>query len=95
MGLRRKAAIVTGASSGIGRAIALALAREGATVAVNYARDAEGASSTVKDIEGSGGNAFALQADVSKSADVQRLVDETVREFRRLDVMVNNAGVEH
>ena len=95
MELTGKAAIVTGASSGIGRAIALALAREGATVAVNYARDAEGASSTVKDIEGSGGNAFALQADVSKSADVQRLVDETVREFGRLDVMVNNAGVEH
>jgi NAD(P)-dependent dehydrogenase (short-subunit alcohol dehydrogenase family) len=95
MGLTGKAAIVTGASSGIGRAIALALAREGATAAVNYARDAEGASSTVKDIEGSGGKAFALQADVSKSADVQRLVDETVREFGRLDVMVNNAGVEH
>lgn len=95
MELAGKTATVTGSSSGIGQAIALALAREGATVAVNYARDAEGAQSTVKEIEAGGGRAFACGADVSKPADVQNLIGETVRRFGRLDIMVNNAGVEY
>lgn len=95
MQLAGKAAVVTGASSGIGRAIALALGREGAAVAVNYARDAEGADSTVKEIEDSGGRAVAVQADVSKVDDVKNLVGRAVKEFGRLDVMVNNAGVEY
>jgi len=95
MELRDKVAIVTGSSAGIGRAIALAFAREGAAVAVNYARNAAGAESTVKEIEDDGGSALAVQADVLKPEDVKNLVGRTVREFGRLDVMVNNAGVEH
>jgi glucose 1-dehydrogenase len=95
MQLKDKTAIVTGASSGIGRSIALAFAREGAAVTVNYARDAEGAASTVKEIEDGGGRAVAVRADVSKPEDVKALVEQTVKELGGLDVMVNNAGVEH
>lgn len=94
MELAGKAAIVTGASSGIGRAIALALAAEGASVAANYARDAAGAGSTVEEIEAGGGKAFTIQADISNPEEVKNLVSEAVGRFGRLDVMVNNAGVE-
>jgi glucose 1-dehydrogenase len=90
MQLMDKTAIVTGASSGIGRSIAFA--REGAAVTVNYAR---GAASTVKEIEDGGGRAVAVRADVSKPEDVKALVERTVKELGGLDVMVNNAGVEH
>ena len=95
MQLAGKTAVVTGASSGIGRAIALALGGEGAAVAVNYARDAEGADATVKEIVDNGGRAVAVQADVSNGDDVRNLVGRAVSEFGRLDVMVNNAGVEY
>ncbi len=95
MELRDKVAIVTGASSGIGRAIALGFAREGAAVAVNYARNVEGAESTVKEIESDGGRALTVRADISKPEEVKTLIGRTVREFGRLDVMVNNAGVEY
>jgi glucose 1-dehydrogenase len=95
MELRDKVAIVTGASSGIGRAIALGFAKEGAAVAVNYARNVEGAESTVKEIESDGGRALTVQADISKPEEVKTLIGRTAREFGRLDVMVNNAGVEH
>ncbi len=93
--LDSKVALVTGASSGIGRTIALAFAREGAAVAVNYVEDdPDEAEDVVKQIEDAGGRAVAIQGDVTEQEDVENLVGETVKEFGRLDIMVNNAGVE-
>ncbi|MEI9989757.1 MAG: glucose 1-dehydrogenase [Rhizomicrobium sp.] len=91
--LEGKVALVTGASKGIGAAIARALAAEGAAVAVNYSSDRDGASRVVADIKDGGGKAVAIQADVSKAADIARLFAETKKHFGRLDVLVNNAGV--
>src|ERR1700747_1387639 len=91
--LSKKVAIVTGASKGIGAGIALALAAEGARVAVNYSSDREGAGRVVQAIIDSGGNAIAVGADVSKVADVVRLFKEGDSAFGSLDVLVNNAGV--
>lgn len=94
MSVQGKVAIVTGSSSGIGRAIALALGTAGASVCINYREDARDTEQMKRRIEGAGGQAIVVSADVGKLADVQRLVDETVRAFGRLDVMVNNAGIE-
>jgi 3-oxoacyl-[acyl-carrier protein] reductase len=91
--LTGKVAIVTGASKGIGAAIANGLADAGASVVVNYASSREGADRVVAQIVGKGGKAVALKADVSKAADVGRLFDETKKAFGSLDVLVNNAGV--
>jgi 3-oxoacyl-[acyl-carrier protein] reductase len=91
--LAGKVAVVTGASKGIGAGIARGLGAEGAAVVVNYASDRDGASRVVANIKDMGGKATAVQADVSKSADVKRLFDETNKAFGRLDVLVNNAGV--
>jgi 3-oxoacyl-[acyl-carrier protein] reductase len=91
--LNNKVAIVTGASKGIGAGIAKGLAAEGAAVVVNYASSKEGADRVVAEIVGKGGKAIAVQGDVSKLADVQRLFGETKKAFGRLDVLVNNAGV--
>ncbi|MGH7254627.1 MAG: SDR family NAD(P)-dependent oxidoreductase, partial [Nitrospirales bacterium] len=91
--LTEKIAIVTGASSGIGRAIAERLAQNGATVVVNYGKSADKAKQVVAGIEAKGGKAVAIQADMSKIADVRRLVRETVQRFGRLDILVNNAGM--
>lgn len=91
--LQNKVAIVTGASKGIGAAIAVRLAADGASVVVNYASSKEGADRVVSEIKGNGGKAIAVQADVSKQADVERLFAETKKAFGRLDVLVNNAGV--
>jgi 3-oxoacyl-[acyl-carrier protein] reductase len=91
--LKGKVAIVTGASKGIGAAIARQLAEAGAAVAVNYASDKAGADRVVGNILRGGGKAVAIQADVSKSADVKRLFDETVAAFGRPSILVNNAGV--
>jgi 3-oxoacyl-[acyl-carrier protein] reductase len=91
--LTEKVAIVTGASAGIGRAIAERLAQEGATVVVNYGKSADKARAVVAGIESKGGKALAVQADISKIADVRRLVRETVQRFGRLDILVNNAGM--
>jgi len=91
--LTGKAAVVTGASKGIGAAIARALAAEGASVAVNYATSREGADRVVAAIEGEGGRAVAVGGDVSKSGDVERIFAEAEAAFGRLDVLVNNAGV--
>jgi glucose 1-dehydrogenase len=94
MSLENKAAIVTGSDSGIGRAIALELARQGAAVTINYHRNEGAALATKKEIEDAGGKAQIIQADVSSVADIQKLVDGTVAAFGRLDILVNNAGME-
>jgi glucose 1-dehydrogenase len=94
MMLANKVAIVTGGDSGIGHAISVGLAREGAAVTINYHRDQAAAEETLRHIEQAGGKGLVIQADVSSPADIQKLVDQTVRAFGRLDVMVNNAGME-
>jgi len=91
--LEGKVAIVTGASKGIGAAIAKGLGAAGAAVVVNYASSREGADRVVAEITGRGGRAVAVQGDVAKAADVRRLFEETQRAFGTLDVLVNNAGV--
>ena len=91
--LNGKVAIVTGASKGIGASIATALGAAGASVVVNYSSSKDGADRAVKEIIAKGGKAIAVQGDVSKSADVLRLLDETKRAFGKLDILVNNAGV--
>ena len=93
MSLEGKVAIVTGGSRGIGRATALELARQGATVVINYNKNAEEAQKLVAQIEEAGGKGRAIQADVSVGADAQRLIEETVKTFGRLDILVNNAGI--
>jgi 3-oxoacyl-[acyl-carrier protein] reductase len=91
--LTKKIAIVTGASNGIGRAIAERLAQDGATVVVNYGKSADKAKQVVAGIEAKGGKAVAIQADISKAADARRLVRDTIKEFGRLNILVNNAGM--
>ncbi|WP_396616024.1 glucose 1-dehydrogenase [Lysobacter soli] len=91
--LAGKVAVVTGASKGIGAGIATALAAEGAAVVVNYASSKSGADAVVERITKAGGKAIAVKADVSKADDAQALIDAAVKEFGRLDVLVNNSGV--
>jgi 3-oxoacyl-[acyl-carrier protein] reductase len=91
--LTGKVAVVTGASKGIGAAIAKQLADEGAAVVVNYASSKAGADRVVAEITGKGGKAVAVQADLAKEADVRRLFAEAKKAFGRLDILVNNAGV--
>jgi len=91
--LTGKVALVTGAARGIGRAIALRLAQDGAAVVVNYSGSIQQAQDTVAHIEQAGGKAVSVQADVSKVAEVRRLFDATVEKYGRLDILVNNAGV--
>lgn len=93
MKLNGKIAVVTGASSGIGAGIAKALGAEGATVVVNYASSKTGADAVVASIEKAGGKAVAIQADMSKGADVIRLFDAVKADHGQVDVLVNNAGV--
>lgn len=93
MRLKDKVALVTGGSRSIGRAISLGFAREGADVAVNYERRAEAADRVVAEIRSLGRRALAVQADVSDAAQVQAMVDEVVRTFGRIDVLMNNAGI--
>src|ERR1700730_1020779 len=91
--LRGKVAVVTGASKGIGAGIAKALAAEGASVVVNYASSKAGADSVVAAIVAAGGKAVAVGGDVSKVADAQGIIDAAIKNFGRLDILVNNSGV--
>src|SRR5947199_2003488 len=91
--LEGKVAVVTGASKGIGASIAVHLAAEGAAVVVNYSSSREGADRVVGEINGNGGKAVAVQANLAKEADVRRLFAETKKAFGKLDILVNNAGI--
>lgn len=91
--MQDQVAIITGSSRGIGKAAALALAAEGASVVVNYARSSEAADEVVAEITNAGGSAIALQADVSQEEQVDALVKATKDKFGRIDVLVNNAGI--
>jgi 3-oxoacyl-[acyl-carrier protein] reductase len=91
--LKGKVAVVTGASKGIGAAIAKALAAEGASVVVNYASSKAGADKVVAAITAAGGKAVAFGGDVSKAADAQGLIAEAIKKYGRLDILVNNSGV--
>ena len=91
--LSGKTALVTGASRGIGRAIALRLASEGASVAVNYNGSEARAAEVVEQIRAAGGTAFAVRADVSDAASVAAMFDAVKEQFDRLDIMVDNAGI--
>ncbi len=94
MNLKDKVAIVTGGNSGIGLAIVLELARQGANVVIDYVVHPEATEATEQQVLALGDQAIGVQADVSQVADLQRLVATAVKRFRRVDVMVNNAGVE-
>ena len=91
--LAGKVAVVTGASKGIGAAIAKELATQGAAVVVNYSSSKEGAERVVSEISKQGGKAVAVQANVARPADIERLFAETTQAFGRVDVLVNNAGI--
>ncbi|MGC1449004.1 MAG: glucose 1-dehydrogenase [Candidatus Sulfotelmatobacter sp.] len=94
MSLKDKVAIVTGGNSGIGMAIALELARQGASILIDYVVDREATEALEKQITGLGDRAFGVEADVSKVGDLQRLIDTAVVQFGHIDIMVNNAGIE-
>lgn len=92
-GMASRTALVTGASRGIGRGIALELARAGGRVAINYAGNAEAAAESLAAVRAAGGDGFTVQGDVAVAADRERMVAETVERFGRIDLLVNNAGV--
>ena len=91
--MQDQVAIITGSSRGIGKAAALALAAEGASIVVNYARSSAAADEVVADITNAGGSAIALQADVSQEDQVEAMIKATKDKFGRIDVLVNNAGI--
>ncbi|GAA1913976.1 SDR family NAD(P)-dependent oxidoreductase [Streptantibioticus ferralitis] len=94
-GLSGKVALVTGAARGIGRAVAVRLAEDGATVAVNYRSSTADAEQLVAELEKRGGQATAIRADVADLSEIRRLVDQVVETYGRLDILVSNAGIEH
>jgi NAD(P)-dependent dehydrogenase (short-subunit alcohol dehydrogenase family) len=91
--IEQPTALVTGASRGIGRAIALELATQGYAIAVNYMRSREGADEVVQQIAAAGGDAVAVQGDVGRREDRDAMVDQTLERFGRIDLLVNNAGI--
>jgi 3-oxoacyl-[acyl-carrier protein] reductase len=93
MKLEGRVALVTGASRGIGKAIALTYAREGAKVAVNYVNNTEKAEAVVAEIKKNEGEAFAVKADVSKTAEVKKMVERVIKKYGKIDILVNNAGI--
>jgi 3-oxoacyl-[acyl-carrier protein] reductase len=93
MGLEGKIAVVTGSSRGIGRAVALKLAQNGAKVVVNYRGSEAEAQAVVAQIKEAGGEAFAVQGDVSVVGEAQKLIEETTKAYGRIDILVNNAGI--
>jgi glucose 1-dehydrogenase len=95
MRLAGKVAIVTGGDSGIGKAIALDFAREGASVVVDYFGERDPAAATVDEIENFGGKAYAIAADISRPGEVDELIAQTTKHYGGLDILVNNAGIEH
>lgn len=95
MKLTGKVALVTGGGSGIGRATSIALAKRGAIVAVNYSRSKEGAEETVQMIQAIGGQAIAIQADVSKDSEVRTMIQHIIHSFGKIGLLVNNAGMTH
>ena len=95
MKLENKVAIVTGAATGIGQAIAIGMAKEGVSVVVDYVGSPDSANATVQQIESAGGKALAVAADVSQPDQVASLIQQAVRQFGKLDIVVNNAGIEY
>jgi 3-oxoacyl-[acyl-carrier protein] reductase len=93
MNLNYKVALVTGGGTGIGKAVSLELARRGACVVVNYSKSEAEAKATVHSIVNQGGQAIALQADVSKDQEVRRMVDSIIQHFGTVDLLVNNASI--
>ena len=91
--LKGKTALITGASRGIGKAIALSFAGEGAAVVVNFSKSHQRASQVVKSIQSSGGSAIALKADVACKAEVVSMMERTLEQFGKIDILVNNAGI--
>jgi len=94
MSLKGKVAVVTGGNSGIGAGIVLELAKQGANIVIDYKSHPEATDSLIKQVAALGDQAIGVQADVSKVSDLQMLINEAVKKFGRLDVMVNNAGIE-
>ena len=90
--LKGKVAVVTGASRGIGRAIAERLARDGASVVVNYARSSNEATDVIAAINSRSGKSIAIQADIGRAEEVRRLFRETIAQLHRVDILVNNAA---
>lgn len=93
MSLKDKTVLVTGASSGIGQAVAIRFAEDGANVVVNYRENRKGGEETVQQIKKAGGDALLVQADVSKETEVTRLLNATTKKYGMLDILVNNAGI--
>ena len=91
--LKNKTAIVTGASRGLGKTIAKILAKNGANVIINYANNEEQANEVVSEISNSGGQAFAIQADISKPIEITKLFDQTIEKYGQIDIVINNAGI--
>ncbi len=94
MKLEGKVALVTGSSQGIGQAIAIYLAQQGANVVIDYRSHPDGAQETLKQVEASGSKGIVVQADLSKVSDIRRLVSEGIQQFGQLDILVNNAGTD-